>query len=899
MRFQGIDPQTLAYVADRVFGNDPAVLSLLTGTSSQKAEPESIPTKYSLPVTGSAFVSEERPSFSEEAIVQKLAPVFRIVQGRIDLSAHEGVSDVWGERVSAVAERLEANLPAIGRIEARLAGNRYVPLGTAWMIEPEVAVTNRHVVDYFAEHGARGLVFKRLFGRAEDMTARLDFADDATGEANAVPVLDVLYLSPRRRPDIALVRLARLAGAPPLALRLMQRPLADKDLLCVVGYPEADDRANPEDVKRMFGDVFGHKRLAPGLLKGADGSLIRHLCNTLGGNSGSPLLHLESGEVAGLHFGGRADDENHAEPIAVVAAIYRSLTQAQGRRIPVTESPAGGSYMPIKITIPITVTVEIGAPVQTGTRVDAPSAIDASPNAPTLKEAVALSRRQLAGRDDIVAIRAGWKFTDGWITDTPAVVVAVDQKLAPDVLAAKGRYPIPSQIGGFPVDIAIASPMDLFPEFFGEEALLERVPARGTYKERPDLPLERQKQALNLRVQPGPDAGSGMLREFLQDIKKSLVVGMYRFSAPHVVDAVIDQLGKQARLKLTLDTRADDIGSGAKQFDLKAEETKRRLQMALAQRFDYQPASTGAGGVFASSYHIKVAVKDDKEFWLSSGSWQSSNQPEVADPKPNTPGLFADHNREMHVVIENADLAKLLRQHLERDFEEAKESREEAAPGLATLLWVPDLTDASLLERAAPPHLFPPFEANRQFDVHPLLTPDNYAKAVLPILKQAKRRIWFQNQSLNIRQEMFPEYRELLETLKGRQAEGLDVRIIVRGEYGRDILEKMKTFGFKTDRRHVRLQDRCHNKMIVVDDNIVLIGSHNWTNDGTLTNRDASLLFRDVELADYCAGVFDYDWQRIAEAGVREQGKAPRRAESGENPPPGMRLISLDSLELD
>jgi len=36
-------------------------------------------------------------------------------------------------------------------------------------------------------------------------------------------------------------------------------------------------------------------------------------------------------------------------------------------------------------------------------------------------------------------------------------------------------------------------------------------------------------------------------------------------------------------------------------------------------------------GWVASSYHIKVAVRDDEAAWLSSGNWQSSNQP-PADP---------------------------------------------------------------------------------------------------------------------------------------------------------------------------------------------------------------------------------------------------------------------------
>ena len=39
--------------------------------------------------------------------------------------------------------------------------------------------------------------------------------------------------------------------------------------------------------------------------------------------------------------------------------------------------------------------------------------------------------------------------------------------------------------------------------------------------------------------------------------------------------------------------------------------------------------TSAAGKTFASAYHIKVAVRDRKSFWLSSGNWQSSNQPDI------------------------------------------------------------------------------------------------------------------------------------------------------------------------------------------------------------------------------------------------------------------------------
>jgi hypothetical protein len=36
------------------------------------------------------------------------------------------------------------------------------------------------------------------------------------------------------------------------------------------------------------------------------------------------------------------------------------------------------------------------------------------------------------------------------------------------------------------------------------------------------------------------------------------------------------------------------------------------------------------GSLFNTAYHTKVAVADGKRFWLSSGNWQHSNQPELS-----------------------------------------------------------------------------------------------------------------------------------------------------------------------------------------------------------------------------------------------------------------------------
>src|SRR5262249_44097098 len=133
----------------------------------------------------------------------------------------------------------------------------------------------------------------------------------------------------------------------------------------------------------------------------------------------------------------------------------------------------------------------------------------------------------------------------------------------------------------------------------------------------------------------------------------------------------------------------------------------------------------------------------------------------------------------------------------------------------------------------------------------------------------------------------------LADALLAKQQQGVDVRIIMRGEFAPvGPLEQLQKRGF--DMRKVRLQNRCHTKGIIVDGERVLIGSHNWTNEGTLVNRDASLIFEDEEIAQYFEEIFWFDWKHLTRASVG--GRRVRAASEDEAVPRGMRLVSWDEI---
>jgi hypothetical protein len=521
----------------------------------------------------------------------------------------------------------------------------------------------------------------------------------------------------------------------------------------------------------------------------------------------------------------------------------------------------------------------------------------------TIAEAVDAARRALALRSDVVAIRDGYRFKAGWITDERCVVVYVRRKLTPEQLAASGMTAMPDQFLGVPVDIAVAALSEP-----GSFALIQHAQAAASapvsnYRKRPDLPLNLVEDDMEVIAHASPDAGWPTLRSFLGRIETRLTVGMYEYTAPHILEAMQAAFSSNTKaLSLVLQNRNEARKPGSPtEHDLLEQQTVDALEHDLAHRFDFAWASVkGRNRLFDTSYHIKVAVRDAAEFWLSSGSWRSSNQAPfdpIADGD-QTPPLLDRYDRDWHVVVAHQGLATLLEKHLLRDRLEA--AAVQAATFAAAIsaepeVWVPQMVAAAALA-AAPPIYRPPLRVNRTVKVQPLLTPDNYAEHVIGYISDAKHSVLFQNQSLAPKNPNGADFEKLLQALLAKQKDpNIDTRIIIRSGFAgdRELLSALKDFGFDTSRERVHLQDGLHAKGIVIDNESVLVGSHNWTTSGTAFNRDASLIFFDPEIAKYFSKLFEYDWSRKP-VGVNESLVAAEFVQPGDPPTrPGMMRMPL------
>ncbi len=514
--------------------------------------------------------------------------------------------------------------------------------------------------------------------------------------------------------------------------------------------------------------------------------------------------------------------------------------------------------------------------------------------APLIEAVRAFASAYIASVDGLLTARPGYKYINGEITKIPAILAIVDKKI--NYASLNRGQLLPEKFQNYDVEVVEASPEDYikYKELpnnkelasvlpLMEPSLLESMVIDGTdtetnlpeagemrtgYVPPPNVQLEEVTAAMTLICHVSPEGGWKTLAPFLEDTNEQLQVAMYDFSAPHLFEKLKSILKQGISLKLVYDSKeATNVGKGTKLYDVEETKIITSFKRIAGNGFEYMPAWKGNDGICNNAYHVKVAVKDKKSFWLSSGNWQSSNQPDKdfeVDPK-----MTKDYNREWNVVVTNEKLAKIFHAFIDWDFEKSGEKPEAA---LFESVSLPDLyTEKAELEDAQINSLvlFPPrkfvFTRTKPLRIQPVFTPDNYIEHALSVIRLATETLYFQNQYIKISANVTPEYEELLYALRDVTNDNrIDCRIILRTPFS--TADKMKMMNdlqaYEFNMSKIRFMNNTHTKGIIVDGKTMLIGSHNWSGSGVQFNRDASLVIYDTGVAQYYQDIFLHDWER-------------------------------------
>ena len=285
----------------------------------------------------------------------------------------EADSKIWGERLTKARPLLDVTIPAVGRID--LIGAQFDWVGTGWLVAENIIVTNRHVASEFAERKGDGFAFKT--GLREQMGADVDFLQEIDNPKKlVVKLVRALHIEEAPGPDVAFFEVEMVSGDARLARPIeLATTIAVTQEVATIGYPAYDSRIpEPDLMERIYGKVYNKKRLAPGSLTRLEEALLWHNCTTLGGNSGSVVFDLNSGQALGLHFSGSFLVTNYAVRADVVKKLLADLRAGRamrrtdtaprpslvlaGRPSIVRSARRGGA----SLTIPLTVNISLGDP---------------------------------------------------------------------------------------------------------------------------------------------------------------------------------------------------------------------------------------------------------------------------------------------------------------------------------------------------------------------------------------------------------------------------------------------------------------------------------------------------------------------------------------------------------
>jgi phosphatidylserine/phosphatidylglycerophosphate/cardiolipin synthase-like enzyme len=395
----------------------------------------------------------------------------------------------------------------------------------------------------------------------------------------------------------------------------------------------------------------------------------------------------------------------------------------------------------------------------------------------------------------------------------------------------------------------------------------------------PDKTYEKLTGITSISVSDGefitystPDCAFFVTKQRIEAAERSVLIGIYDFTAKHMRDLLIETVSRGVSVTLMLDCNFNNSPTSTS-----AEKSIFNELAEAGVRCVRAPSCQGGTRRFFKVAHEKVIVIDDIWTLVQSGNYTNNSLPFNLGDGVNTAN-FRTGNRDMGVAIKSAEVAAFFSRIVNGDIQ-LELGGEEAAPEsseLATTL--PPLFQRAT--EAVPFDLFPSekFNPAETVGVLPVLTPDNYMNVVPQLLASATRSIVIEQQYIrDFTLSWNGSIRKLIDSIRSarEQHPDLKVRIIVAPPFDSDNtddrnqlrreLDALATVGL-FENTHVRLLNKdqlthCHNKLIIVDGNKTLISSQNWSEPAVTINREAGVIMNHTGIASYFEKVFNEDWE--------------------------------------
>src|SRR5215470_14716277 len=192
----------------------------------------------------------------ESISLRRMRPVLAIKNDDVQLVfAKEDESATWSDRLRKAKDLIAAANRSVGRIN--LAGHPSLEwVGTGWLIDSDIIVTNRHVARVFSRRDGSDLVFQTA-----EMSSSCDFLEEIDNPAEReFKIARILHIEDPPGPDLAFLQLASASSPLATPIALSARAPEVNPSVVTIGYPAYDSRIpEPALMEDIFGKIYNKK----------------------------------------------------------------------------------------------------------------------------------------------------------------------------------------------------------------------------------------------------------------------------------------------------------------------------------------------------------------------------------------------------------------------------------------------------------------------------------------------------------------------------------------------------------------------------------------------------------------------------------------------------------------
>ena len=381
-----------------------------------------------------------------------------------------------------------------------------------------------------------------------------------------------------------------------------------------------------------------------------------------------------------------------------------------------------------------------------------------------------------------------------------------------------------------------------------------------------DFPFEHLNFSGNVTVFVSPDSSFGAIHSELQNASKSIHLNVYEFTNYRLMDDLLSALNRSVEVSVLLE--GGPVG-GVPEEELYLAKTLTEsgatVRFLNSNRTFVEPWLSDYIHDRYNYDHAKYAVIDGSTLILDSENWKDTGIP--VDPGYG--------NRGWGIIVRNREVAQYFERVFENDsnpvFYDVARYGEGPYIFKSTERPVYELLDGNYHPE------FPATTISGDFEVTPVLAPDHTLRddAIIGMIDSAKKSVYIEQLQCYISwAEGLPNL--YIEAAIRAAQRGCDVRILLDSRYVNTAdkkLDNADTVDYINNRAKaleldnlkaklivLRGLDKVHNKGVIVDGNLTLISSINWGKGAVLLNREAGVIVRNREVAQYYTAVFLYDW---------------------------------------